>query len=100
MQKNIPPIKHFMLIIWFIAGLAMSGYIAIKLYDVKWISFVAAIIISFAYWTGYGTWHHKLFKNTKFDRPVESLKGFLFFLLFLSIFLITFGKYFLPFYFK
>ena len=95
MKKDISASKKSLLTLWFIAGIWITGYIALTLRHTQAVKITAAIVVSLAYWTGYGRWHHMVFKNTKFDKPVESLKGFSFFLLFLAIFLIVFTECFL-----
>lgn len=97
-QKDITVPKRFLMTLWFIIAVAGAGYLASILKDFKIARLVSAAIVSVLYWTGYGRLHYKVFKNMTFDRPIQSLKGFLFFLLFLIIFLIVFGKYFIPYF--
>jgi hypothetical protein len=94
MKKNISPYMKTLLTLWFIAGVWISGYIAITFRDTQAVRIATAVTASLLYWTGYGRWHNIVFKNTTFNRPTESLKGFSFFLLFLGIYLVVFAGYF------
>lgn len=78
--------------------MAGAGYLAAILKSYKVARAVSIAVAVVFYWTGYGRLHHRVFKNTTFGRPIESLKGFSFFLLFLIAFLIVFGKYFIPYF--
>lgn len=92
------PQKSLLLTLWFIIAVAGAGYLAAILKNYKVARIISIATAAVLYWTGYGRFHYKVFKNITFDRPIESLKGFLFFLLFLMAFLIVFGKYFIPYF--
>jgi hypothetical protein len=89
MKKDTPHLLNLVLIICFILGVWGAGYIALTLKDIKAIRIIAMVITFVFYWTGYGIWHKRVFKNRNFEKPIAMLKSFLFFLLFVIMYLIV-----------
>lgn len=87
--------NRFLLLIYFVIAVIGAGYIAYILKNYKLFRGSSVVVAAIFYWIGYGRAHYKVFKNTTFNRPIDSLKGFTFFLLFLIIFLIVYGRYFI-----
>lgn len=96
MSINQKPTEKIILFLCFILIVICGIYIAYFLKDNKIFNIGSIIIAIIFYWMGYGRVHHIVFKNATFKNPVESIKGFLFFLLFFMVFIIVFAKYFIP----
>lgn len=94
-QRDISPLKRFLLAAWFAIAVSALGYLAFTYRGHEIVKIIAAVIATPLYWLGYGRFHHQVFKNTTFNKPAESIKGFSFFLLFLMIYVIVFGNTFL-----
>jgi len=97
-RRDMLPVKRFLLSLCFVIAVTATGYLAFTYRGHNIVKMIAAVIATPLYWLGYGRFHYRVFKHTTFNKPIESLKGFSFFLLFLIVYVIVFGNTFLQYF--